>query len=256
MHSAPAAALALSIALLAGPRFSLGADLPDIVERVKPSIVAVGTYKSTDAPAFRMRGTGFVVSDDNLVATNAHVVAEPPDTANGSNFVVRVRLAGKTELRRARVVATAPEFDLALLRVEDGGLPRLALRDSGTVREGQGVAFTGFPIGNALGFAPVTHRGIVAAITPVALPGGTAQQLSEKLVRRLRAGSFDIFQLDATAYPGNSGSPLYDVSSGEVVGIINMVLVRGTREAALSQPSGIAYAVPANYLEELIRSVR
>lgn len=254
--------LAIAVVLtLASVAFSAGhkviaADFPDVVDRVRPSVVAVGTFKPTDAPAFRFRGTGFVVSDDNLVATNAHVVAELPDPAGGTSFAIQVRSAGKTEIRRARIVATAAEFDLALLRFDDGALPGLALRDSNTVREGQAIAFTGFPIGNALGFSPVTHRGTISAITPIAIPGGTARQLSEKSIRRLRAGSFDIFQLDATAYPGNSGSPLYDADTGAVIGIINMVLVRSTKESVLSQPSGITYAVPANFLQELIRSVR
>ena len=68
----------------------------------------------------------------------------------------------------------------------------------------------------------------------------------------MRQGSFDIYQLDATSYPGNSGGPLLDSETGEVVGVMNMVLVKGTRESALSQPTGISYASPARYIEELI----
>ncbi len=77
-------------------------------------------------------------------------------------------------------------------------------------------------------------------------------EYAEKLVRQLKSGSFNIFQLDATAYLGNSGSPVFDASSGEVIGIINMVFIKGSKEAALSQPSGIAYAIPANYLRDLM----
>ncbi len=66
-----------------------------------------------------------------------------------------------------------------------------------------------------------------------------------------------MLQLDGTAYPGNSGSPLYETENGEVVGIINMVFVKGTKEAALTQPSGISYAIPAQPLIDLIqRSVK
>jgi serine protease Do len=61
-----------------------------------------------------------------------------------------------------------------------------------------------------------------------------------------------VFQLDATAFPGNSGSPLYDPATGEVVGILNMVFVKGTKESALTQPSGISYAIPSNFLIELL----
>lgn len=230
--------------------------ISDVIARVKPSIVAVGTFKATDAPPFNLRGTGFVVGDGNLVATNAHVVAESADAPVGLTLAIQARVGTQLQIRRARVLARDPERDLAILRIEDSPLPALALRASAGVREGQAVAFTGFPIGGVLGFSPVTHRGMVSAITPVAIPGGTAQQLNEKLIRRLKAGTFDIFQLDATAYPGNSGSPVFDVDSGEVIGVINMVFVKGTKEAALSQPSGITYAIPADFLIELLRAGR
>ena len=97
---------------------------------------------------------------------------------------------------------------------------------------------------------------MVAAIAPVAIPAATGQQLDAKVLRRLREGAFPVFQLDATAYPGQSGSPLYDGASGEVVGIINMVLVKSTRESALSQPSGISYAIPSRALIELLARVK
>jgi S1-C subfamily serine protease len=104
-----------------------------------------------------------------------------------------------------------------------------------------------------LGFAPVTHRGIVASITTVALPAPTAGQLDPRAVARLRDGNFEVLQLDATAYPGNSGSPVLDIASGRVVAIVNMVLVRGSRESALAHPSGITYAVPVRHLQTLMQ---
>ena len=84
------------------------------------------------------------------------------------------------------------------------------------------------------------------------IPSANAQQLDPKVIKRVQAGSFNVFQLDATAYPGNSGSPLYDVERGEVVGIVNMVFVKGTKEAALSAPTGISFAIPAQYLKALL----
>ena len=140
--------------------------------------------------------------------------------------------------------------DLAVLRIEGNALPALKIGSSETVREGQLIAFTGFPIGGALGFSPVTHRGMVSSITPIVLPGSNARQLNAKVIRSIKNGTFNIFQLDATAYPGNSGSPVFDQESGEVIGIINMVFVKGTKESALSHPSGITYAIPASYLLE------
>jgi serine protease Do len=61
-----------------------------------------------------------------------------------------------------------------------------------------------------------------------------------------------IFQLDAIAYPGNSGSPLYDAESGEVLAVINAVFVKGSKESVLKDPSGISYAIPSNYVRELL----
>ncbi|HNM56654.1 MAG TPA: S1C family serine protease, partial [Thauera aminoaromatica] len=63
---------------------------------------------------------------------------------------------------------------------------------------------------------------------------------------------FRVYQLDATAYPGNSGSPLYDPASGEVIGVLNMVFVKSTKEKVLADPSGISYAIPVEYLQRLI----
>ena len=159
---------------------------------------------------------------------------------------------GSLEMRPATVAALDRDHDLALLRFGGSALPTLTIAQRGEIREGMSVAFIGFPIGGVLGFTPVTHRGIISSITAVAMPTPNSQQLNDKTVRRLRQGSFDIYQLDATAYPGNSGGPLLDAETGEVVGVMNMVLVKGTKESALSQPTGISYAIPARFVEELI----
>lgn len=228
------------------------ADLPETIERVKPSIVAIGTFQKTQSPQFAFRGTGFVIGDGNMIATNAHVLPDG-STAGGAELAVLLRSAqGEPAIRRARVTAKASERDLAVIRFDGPPLPALKLVDSSAVREGDSIAFTGFPIGGALGFSPVTHHGIVSAITPIAIPGGNSKQLNETVIQRLKSGAFNIFQLDATAYPGNSGSPVYHANSGEVIGIINMVFVKGSKESALSQPSGISYAIPANHLKSLL----
>jgi S1-C subfamily serine protease len=119
-------------------------------------------------------------------------------------------------------------------------------------REGSYVAFTGFPIGAVLGLYPVTHRGIIASITPTIIPVDNAQQISIKMLKMLR-NPYLVYQLDATAYPGNSGSALYDVDSGEVIGIINKVFVQESKEAVITNPSGITYAIPVKYLLALLK---
>jgi len=229
------------------------------IEKVKPSIVAVGTLQRTRVPQFRFLGTGFAVADGSLVATNAHVLSPTLDAGADPEFLVVLLpgdAGGSTRARATRRVATDVEHDVALLRIEGSPLPALELRDSGTVSEGDSLLFTGFPIGGVLGMFPATHRAMVAAISPIAIPSATEQQLDSRSVRRLRGSVFPVFQLDATAFPGNSGSPLYDAADGKVVGVINMVFVKGTKESALSQPSGITYAIPSRYLIELLHKVK
>ena len=94
---------------------------------------------------------------------------------------------------------------------------------------------------------------MVAAITPVATPGITARQLNARMINRIRDSVYNVFQLDGTAYPGNSGSPLYDPADGTVYGIINSVFVQGTRESAISRPSGITYAIPGRFIREFLQ---
>lgn len=232
------------------------AALPDLIEQVKPSIVAVGTYNKTRSPPYVMRGTGFVVGNGALVATNAHVVPEAIDAENGEALVIQIPGRGESQLRPARMAAIDKAHDLALLRFDGRTLPPLALQAGSSVREGQNIAFIGFPIGSVLGPSPVTHRGIISAITPIAMPSANARQLNERVISRLKSGAFEVYQLDGTAYPGNSGGPLFETEKGEVIGIINMVFVKGTKEAALTQPSGISFAIPVLYLQELLRSVQ
>lgn len=229
------------------------AELADTIMRIKPSLVVVGTYNKLKSPAFAMRGTGFVVGDGRLVATNAHVVPETTVGESGQDtLAILARQGDETRVIAVRLVARAVDRDLAVLRFDGPALPALTLGASETVREGQAIAFSGFPIGGALGFSPVTHRGIISSITPISLPGNNASQLRNQSIRSLRSGAFPIFQLDATAYPGNSGGPMYDVETGEVLGIINMVFIKATKEAVLEKPSGISYAIPVRHLRDLL----
>ena len=128
----------------------------------------------------------------------------------------------------------------------------MSLADQKIRPDGSYIAFTGFPIGAVLGLYPVTHRGIISSITPTVTPAQTAGQISLKMLKRMRNPYF-AYQLDATAYPGNSGSAMYDMKTGEVLGIINKVFVQTTKEAVISNPSGITYAIPVKYLHEILK---
>lgn len=247
------AAALLAVALLsAGAR---AAELPDTLEQVRPAIVGIGTFLPTRRPPAELRGTGFALDDGSLVATNAHVLPEKLDEAALEKLVVFVGRGRQPQLRDARVVARDEIHDLALLKIDGPALTALPLADDGDVREGQPIAFTGFPIGAVLGLYPVTHRGIVSAITPIVIPARSSRELSAAHVRTLR-DPYDVLQLDATAYPGNSGSPVYRPDDGRVAGIINQVLVKGTKESVLSDPSAITYAIPVRFLRELLDSAR
>ena len=256
--SAPSASLNRRLCLavfaaLAMTASSAHAELTTVIAANKPSVVAIGTFSATDSPRFTFRGTGFVVGGGTSVITNFHVLPPAADGATGPPLMVQVvRGPNQLEGRPARVVASDRTHDLALLRIEGAPLPALPLGDSEPVPEGTAIAFTGFPIGGVLGFSHVTHRGIIASVTRIALPAASAQQLSARALAELRNGAFEIYQLDATAYPGNSGGPVYDVQTGRVIGVINMVLVRGTRESALTNPTGISYAIPVRFVRELL----
>jgi len=230
--------------------------LPDTVERIEPSIVSVATFQSTRSPRLRHLGTGFVIEDGRLVVTNHHVLPDFLDTENRERLVAVSGSGRNTQIHDAQMVVSTRENDLALLRISGPALPALALGDSSTVRVGEKFAFTGFPIGMILGLYPATHRATVSAHTPLAIPARTSRELDERRVAALRRDPPMIFQLDATAYPGNSGSPLYRIGTGEVVGIINQVFVQGGREAAVGSPSGISYAIPSAQLAPLLRQYR
>ena len=230
----------------------VSADLPDTVIAVKKSIVGVGTIHPTRTPRVKLRGTGFAIGDGSYIVTNAHVVDHALDEDRNEAYAVFSGRGTKYKVFPVKRVAIDFKHDLAILRTLRSDLPGMVLGNSGSVREGQQVAFTGFPIGSVLGLFPATHRGIVSSITPIVTPASNSSQLDVRQIKRL-GDPYDVFQLDATAYPGNSGSPLYRPQNGRVIGVLNMVFVKESKENVLSKPSGISYAIPVNYVNELYK---
>ncbi|NNM81870.1 MAG: trypsin-like peptidase domain-containing protein [Burkholderiales bacterium] len=228
------------------------ASLADTVEEIKPSVVAIGTYQQDRAPPLKFLGTGFAVSDGNHVITNFHVVSGILDAEQQEKLVVFTGNGEKARVYGAEKVRVDRMHDLALLKFEGPAMPVLHFGDSGALREGDSLAFTGFPIGVVLGYYPVTHKATLSSITPIVIPAQNSNQLTARAISQLRT-PFRVFQLDGTAYPGNSGSPLYLPETGKVVGIVNMVFVKNVKESVLSDPSGIAYAIPGDYISSLIR---
>ena len=238
--------------LLLGPcAGSTGAELTHVIEKAKPSIVGIGSLQKLRSPAIMFYGTGFVVGDGLTVLTSAHVVQGIGTGEQKDTLGILVGMGDTAQFRAATVVAFDADHDLAQLHIGGTPLPAMLLGDSLKVAEGQALAFTGFPLGMVLGLHHVTHRAMVSAITPVVMPALSSRQLDVKLIGQLHKPVYNVFQLDATAYPGNSGSPLYDPETGLVYGVISMVYVKGLKETAISSPSGITYAIPGNFIRAM-----
>ncbi len=231
------------------------AELPDIIDRIRPSVVAVGTVMPLRRPTAQFMGTGFVIGDGNLVISNHHVIPDLIDIAKKETLAVFSGRGSQAKVHQARIVKADPDHDLVLLEISNGPLQPMSLAAESEVREGESIAFTGFPIGMVLGLYPITHRGIISAITPVVIPSNNSKNLTAKQIQRMR-NRFEVYQLDGTAYPGNSGSPVYDSQSGRVVGVLNSVFVKESKETLLERPSGISYAIPVRYVHALLKDAK
>jgi S1-C subfamily serine protease len=226
-------------------------ELVETLKKIKPSVVAIGISNPTGSPRIRLIGSGFVVSPGNRVVTNYHVIANPLDESKLEQYVV---LSGNGTVFKVHTITQqkhAPAYDLALLNI-NAQLPALTISKAPFIAEGASIAFTGFPITQVLGLYPATHTGIIAAHTPIAIPVENSRDLKLAMLRQLDK-PYLVYQLDAVAYPGNSGSALYQPDNGEVIGIINQVYIKTSREAVLSDPSGISYAIPSQHLLELMQ---
>ena len=225
------------------PAVPAAETLSTTIARIAPSVVAIAAFDPMRKPPLRYLGTGFAVHDGRILVTNDHVVA-----AAGGKPIAAVQNGRRFALS---VLLRRRDTDLALLRLDQGRLPPLPLGKAAA--PGTDIAFTGYPVASLLGVFPVTHRGIVSGIKPAEVPRGNPRRLSGSEIRRIR-GRIEVLQLDATAFPGNSGSPLYLPASGAVVGIVSSLKTSGPDPAdALRRPSGIAYAVPVRYLRALLK---
>ena len=250
--SGTVAALVFAFALpLSAGEAAAASDLVGTIERVKASIVGVGTYQATRRPPTRFMATGFVVGDGKTVITNSHALPARLDGENREALSIFVPVEDRLESRPARVVKRDRKHDVAVVDFSGPALPALELSRGPALPEGSLIAFTGFPIGSVLGLYPVTHRGMISAYTPIAIPQRWQRELDVKMIQQLK-DRFFIYQLDATAYPGNSGSPLYDPQTGVVHGVLNSVFVKESRERVLQEPSGISFAIPIQHAVKLL----
>lgn len=246
-----------------GPNAAHAADddeepLVRVIREIRPSVVAVGSYLFNDTPTVRYFGTGFVCYDGNTVATNAHVVAALEQTNRIDHLRVFFPDGAPTSGRKGKVVQIDRFHDVALIRFEGPAAKNVKLVPPPTANhnndppQGRSVAILGYPIGTRLGLVPAVHKGVVAAVVPAVLPLPKGAKITPELAAAIKK-PYNLYQLDMVAFPGNSGSPLFNARTGTVVGIINMTLAKKTREHLFDKPSGIAYAVPMHWLHELIR---
>jgi serine protease Do len=155
-------------------------------------------------------GSGFIVSPDGLILTNAHVVRDASE--------VTVKLTDKREFK-AQVVGSDPQTDVAVLRIEAANLPTVKLGNSEDVRVGEWVV----AIGSPFGFENSVSAGIVSA-KGRALPDGTY---------------VPFIQTDVAVNPGNSGGPLFNLK-GEVIGINSQIYSR------TGGYQGLSFAIPVD----------
>lgn len=242
--------LILLAACVAMPAAHGSERLPELVTSVKQSIVGVGTFQALRRPPLDLKGTGFAVHDGQYVVTNFHVL--PHELANDQKerLVVVVGSGRSYHQRDAEIVEIDVTHDVVLLKITGEPVPPVRLGSGALLRDGTRVAITGYPIGSVLGLYPVTHVGYVAAISPIRIPQVDSRLLDTRMILR---NPFDVYQLDITAFPGNSGSPLYDTTTGRVEAILNSTFIKETKERALSDPTGISFAIPIIYVHEILR---
>jgi len=228
------------------------ADVADTLTSIKPGIVGVGSFNPSRSPRVNMMGTGFVVGDGKYVVSCSHIFTGILDSEKKETWAVLTGRDRQMVVRNATIVSRDKERDLILLRIDGDPLPPLKLAQSDTVREGWQLYFTGYPIGSVLGLNPSTHRAGLAAVVPIYTPVPAAFQLNARTLQQAKA-QYEIYELDAIAYPGNSGSPVWHPETGEVVGVVNSVFVKGAKETAITAPSGITYAIPVRWVRELMR---
>ena len=203
-------------------------DVQAVLRKVEGAVVAVQTGAAVDQGLFSGssgssggEGTGFVISPDGVIVTNNHVVAD----AGGR---IEVEFGDGTK-QAAELLGRAPEYDLAVIKVDGRNLPTVKLGSSDSLAVGDQVV----AVGNALalkGGLSVTE-GIVSGKGRTVPEDQTGTTL------------YDVLQTDAAINPGNSGGPLVN-AAGEVVGI-NTALAGGSQNVGFAISIDSAKAVIA-----------
>jgi len=168
-------------------------------------------------------GSGFVLTADGYIATNAHVI-------EGARKIF-VRLSDGRELD-ARLVGVDGIGDIALLKVDAGGLQPVSLGDSDAIRPGQWAV----AIGSPYGFDQTVTAGVISG-------------LGRTLPSEARQPYVPFIQSDVAINPGNSGGPLFNVR-GQVIGINAQIFTDS------GSFNGISFAIPINYVVDVIAQIK
>jgi serine protease Do len=254
----PSRWLVVLAVVIATPVFAQGRELPDfarLVEEQGAAVVNIATTQATRRPTnvpqvpgiedeevleffrrfvprpgpgqggparpeSRSLGSGFIISADGYILTNAHVV----DSADE----ITVRLTDKREYK-AKVIGADKRTDLAVIRIEAGNLPVVRFGDANKLRVGEWVV----AIGSPFGFDNSVTAGIVSA------KGRSLPQ--ENFV--------PFIQTDVAINPGNSGGPLFNMR-GEVVGINSQIYSR------TGGFMGLSFAIPIDVALDVQKQLR
>lgn len=230
-------------------------DVVEVVDAVNPAVVSIIISKDVpkleqimgqdqgrsspfgffgfQMPQYRQNGTeereigggsGFLVSADGYIVTNAHVVSD-----KDAKYTVYLNDEAKYD---ASVVSADATLDIAVLKIDGSNLPFLQFGDSDAVKVGQSV----IAIGNALGeFRNTVSVGVISGLSRSITAGG---QGSSELLS-------DVLQTDAAINPGNSGGPLLDLS-GNVIGV---------NVATSSGGENISFSLPSNTVKAAVESI-
>jgi S1-C subfamily serine protease len=202
-------------------------DVAKVIDHMAASVVTISADVDSQFGQGQSTGTGVIISSDGEILTNAHVV-------DGASEI-RVRLAGETEPREARLLASDLGNDLALLRMSGDDFDAAVFADPGSVRIGDEVVAIGFALG--LDGDPSVTLGIVSALDRTI---GTDGAFLDGLI-----------QTDAAISSGNSGGPLVN-ARGEVVGINTAV----ARDTATSAATNVGFAISTREALPVIEALR